>query len=127
MSTAMEFLTVLWIVMQPLVTLFIGIVGPVLVTWLAMRLVALLKISDEAKRAEIEGRLREALHASAENAVAYARARFGGSLTAPPIPAALEAAKDYVRSKNAGTLRQLGVSEGDLSDIILSKIGKGAK
>lgn len=111
-----------WTIVQPLATLFVSIVGPVLVTWIAMRLVGILRITDETKKKELEQRVREALHAAAENGLKYALAKAGLPVGAPVSAAVLEQAIDYVRSKSPDTVKQTGVRDDDLEQIILSKV-----
>lgn len=113
-----------WTVLQPLVVLFFSVIGPPLVLVLARKIIAVLNVTDVNKQAELERQLRDALHASAENAVAYARARLvanGGKLATGVI---LKEAANYVRSKNPGTLSDLNVDDDGLRDILLSKLGK---
>lgn len=112
----------LWLVVQPIVVMFMATVGPLMATWLAARLIALLKITDEKQRVEIEAQLRTALHQSALNALKFAAARTG-------IPVALGAsgqlvtmAADYVREKNPEALQKLGVDSKALEEIIMSKL-----
>jgi len=112
----------LWLIVQPVVVLLVSTVGPILATWIAARLIALLKVTDEKQRVEIEAQLRTALHQSALNALKFAVARAG-------IPVALGAsgqlvtiAADYVREKNPEALQKLGVDSKALEEIIMSKL-----
>jgi hypothetical protein len=116
-----------WTIVQPLVALFISIVGPVLITWIAGRLIMLLKVTDDAKKLEIEQRLRDALHQSASNAVAYARSRLIGTAADFGKEALINAAVEYVREKNSDALTKLKVSDAALADIITAKIGSAIK
>jgi hypothetical protein len=119
----------LWAVVQPLVVLLASIVGPVLVTWISARLISLLKVADEKQQLEIEGKLRQALHDSAANALKFALARSGisggaiASVAASAVSGAmlLEATK-YVEEKNPEALQKLGVTPAALQDIIMSKV-----
>lgn len=111
-----------WTIVQPLATLFVSLVGPVLVTWIAMRLVGILRITDENKKKELEQRVREALHAAAENGLKYALAKAGLPFGSMPNASVLEDAIDYVRSKSPGTVKQSGVHDDDIEQIILSKV-----
>lgn len=114
----------LWTIVQPLVVLFVSIVGPVLVTWIAARLINLLKVTDDKQKMEIETRLRDALHQSASNALKYAMAKAG----MPPIFNAVVSsdviadAVAYVHEKNPDAVTGLGVNAEALRDIILSKV-----
>lgn len=112
----------LWQILQPLVVLFFSIVGPVLVTWIGARLIGLLKITDQAKKLEVEVLLRDALHASAANAISYAVAKAGLAPGAGLTRQIIEDAATYVAQKNPETLAKLNVSENALRDIILSKV-----
>lgn len=111
----------LWTIVQPLVVLFVSIVGPVMVTWISARVLSFLKVADEEKRIEIEAKLRDALHQSALNAVKFAVGKAGGSSVVATGNVITEAI-GYVQEKNPEGLQKLGVSETALRDIILSKL-----
>lgn len=119
----------LWAIVQPLVVLLGSIVGPVLVAWISARLISLLKVADEKQQLEIEGKLRQALHDSAANALKFALARSGisggeiVSATASTITSAmLHEATKYVEEKNPDALQKLGVTPDALQDILMSKV-----
>lgn len=110
-----------WQIVQPLVVMLVSTVGPVLVTWIAARLISFLKLSGDAKKTEIEAGLRDALHKSALNGLKYAMAKTG----VPPGVVGnlvLSEAAAYVQQKNPGTLNKLGVSDEALQQIIMSKV-----
>lgn len=116
-----------WTIVQPIVVLLVSTVGPVLVTWIAASLIALLKVTDEKQRVEIEAKLREALHQSAANAIRFALSkagvphgviRIGGAIN----DAVLAEAAKYVAEKNPEALQKLGVDTKGLEEIILSKL-----
>jgi len=112
-----------WNIVQPVVVLFVSTVGPVLVTWISARLIALLKVTDEKQRADIEAKLRQALHQSAANAMSYAAHKIGVSLFRIPVSEdLLRQAAAYVTEKNPEALEKLGVSQQALRDILLSKV-----
>lgn len=111
----------LWSIVQPVVVLLVSTVGPVLVTWISARLISLLKVSDEAKKAEVEARLREALHQSAMNALKYAMTKYGAGSAAASATLMAEAVR-YVEDKNPEALLKLNVNREGLRDIIMSKI-----
>jgi hypothetical protein len=118
----------LWTIVQPVVVLLVSTVGPALVAWLSVRLIALLDISDEKQRVEIEARLRLALHESAINALKYAVMRTGLPLAVGNVPGqVLDAAIEYVAQKNPESLERLGVDLSGLQDIIMSKVPEVAK
>lgn len=112
-----------WTIVQPVVVLLVSTVGPVLVTWIAARLIALLKVTDEKQRVEIEAKLREALHQSAANAIRFALSKAGlpnvGGVINDTI---LAEARKYVVEKNPEALEKLGVDGKGLEEIILSKL-----
>ena len=110
-----------WTILQPVVVLLVSTVGPVLVTWLAARLLALMKISDEKQRLAIEAQLREALHQSAANALKYALTKVGMPAGGAIGGAVLAEALRYVEEKNPDALARLDVHTDALRDIILSK------
>lgn len=114
----------LWTIVQPLVVLLVSTVGPVLVTWIAARLINLLKITDQKQQVELETKLREALHQSAANGLKYAMVRAGvpagvGSMLPDVI---VRDAIAYVNEKNSDSLKKLDVHPDALRDIIMSKI-----
>lgn len=112
-----------WTIVQPVVVLLVSTVGPVLVTWIAARLITLLKVTDEKQRVEIEAKLREALHQSALNAVKYALVKSGLSVNPTQIPGQLVTiATEYVREKNPEAVQRLGVDSKALEEIIMSKV-----
>lgn len=116
-----------WTIVQPIVVLLVSTVGPVLVTWIAARLIALLKVTDEKQRVEIETKLRDALHQSAANALRFALSKAGVPHGVIQIGGAIngtlvsEAAK-YVVEKNPKALQKLSVDAKGLEEIILSKL-----
>lgn len=112
-----------WTIVQPVVVLLVSTVGPVLVTWISARLIALLKVTDEMQRVEIEAKLREALHQSAGNALRFALSKAGLPSVGGVINDTLlaEAAK-YVNEKNPETIQKLGVDAKALNEILLSKL-----
>lgn len=110
-----------WNIVQPLVVLLVSTVGPVLATWIAARLIALLKVNDEKQKLEIEAKLRDALHQSAANALKFAFAKSGVSAVAITGAVMGEAIR-YVEEKNPDALVKLGVHQDALRDIILSKV-----
>jgi hypothetical protein len=113
----------IWTIVQPIVVLLVSTVGPVLVTWIAARLIALLKVTDEKQRVEIETKLRDALHQSAANAIRFALSKAGlptvGGIINDTI---LAEASKYVIEKNPEALQKLGVDAKALHEIILSKL-----
>jgi len=118
----------LWTIVQPVIVLLVSTIGPALVTWLSVRLIALLKISDEKQRVEIEAGLRAALHESAINALKYAVTKTGLPLSAAGVPGqVLGVAAAYVMQKNPEALKKLGVNASALQDIIMSKVPDVAK
>lgn len=112
-----------WTIVQPIVVLLVSTVGPVLVGWISARLIALLKVSDEKQRVEIEAKMREALHQSALNAIRFAFTKAGmPSVAGHMTDTVLNEAVAYVTDKNPEALAKLGVDQKALKDILLSKI-----
>lgn len=121
-------------ILRPLIEFGVITIGPVLVTWISVRLMASLKIEDEAKRVKIEGDLRDALHKSAANAMTFALTRLG--LSSAVLDSGIvnrsvliEAAK-YVAEKNPEALDKLKVNPEMLLDILMTKAkeaGAGAQ
>jgi Mn2+/Fe2+ NRAMP family transporter len=114
----------IWQIIQPTVAVLITTVGPVIGFWISARVIALLKVTDENKKLEIEAKLREALHQSAFNALNFALAKGGVRAVAPGLVAgeAISEAIKYVQEKNPETLAKLGVDQSALKDIIVSKV-----
>lgn len=121
----------LWTILQPIVLLLVSTVGPILVTWIATRLAAVLQITEDDKRVALEKQLRDALHQSAENAikliigkaVASGSDTIAGSLSGIANDSrALNQIVNYVKTKNPDAVATLGVDEKAILDIALSKI-----
>ncbi|MEK1890800.1 MAG: hypothetical protein AAAB35_25205 [Phyllobacterium sp.] len=114
----------IWQIVQPVVVMLVSTAGPILVTWLAAKLAALLQSTDEAKRKEIEERLRLALHTSAFNALKYAASRAGIQLpdALSSISPAVVDAIDYIRSKNPDAIDAFKLSNEQLAEIVISKL-----
>jgi hypothetical protein len=117
----------IWTVIQPIVVLLVSTVGPVLVTWIAARIIAVLNVTDEKRKLEIEAKLRDALHQSAMNGLKVALAKTGMTadlIMKSPFAAGdlLAVASTYVSDKNPDALKKLAVTPDALQDIILSKV-----
>jgi hypothetical protein len=89
--------------------------------WLVGRLIRLTGVDTEAKRLDVEGKLREALHFAAENGLRFALTRAGMPAIAQPTADIIADAMFYVMNKNPETLDKLGVSISGLEDIIHAK------
>jgi hypothetical protein len=111
----------LWVIVQPIVVLFVSTVGPVLATWIAAQIISLLKVSDQAKQVEIETNLRNALHQSAVNALKFAIAKANIAPAAVGAEVISDAIR-YVEEKNPDALKKLDVPTEALREIIMSKI-----
>lgn len=113
----------IWQIVQPVVVMFLSTVVPAFGIWLAAQVSSLLKITDEKRKLEVEAQLRNALHESAINALKYALNKVGSpSISGQLSQEVIETAIGYVRDKNPETLEKLGVREGSLEQIILSKV-----
>lgn len=108
-------------VVRPLIELLVMVLGPVFVTWLAAKLAATLKITDEKAKADLEAKLRDALHQSAENGLRLALQKFGGR-KAVSMDTIVTLAKEYVRQNTPETLAGLGVSDDMLDSILVAKL-----
>lgn len=121
-----EILLEILAVVRPLIELLVMVLGPIFVGWLATKLSATLNVTDAKAKADLEARLRDALHKAAENGLLLAVQRLGIGEKTPVSPSLqkdlVEIAKNYVRQKNPETLAGLGVSAGDLADIITAKL-----
>ncbi|MNE12374.1 hypothetical protein D3C80_1051690 [compost metagenome] len=112
-----------WTIVQPVVVLLFSTVGPVLVAWISARVISLLAITDEKQRIDIEGKLRDALHQSAANAVRFALAKAGVIHIGGHVSEAIIAdAAKYVIEKNPDAIAKLGVNAKALNEIIMSKL-----
>ena len=114
----------LWTILQPVVMLAVGTLAPIVVGWLAYQLSKLLNVQDENKRKELEAKIRDALHASALNAMKFAMTKWkfvpvAGETVPRDI---IDEAIDYIRTKNPDTAKQAGVDNHDLEQIVLSKV-----
>lgn len=89
--------------------------------WLVGRLVRLAGVDTEAKRLEVESKLREALHFAAENGLRFALTKAGMPTIAAPTAEIIADALFYVTDKNPDTIKKLGVNGNALEDIIRAK------
>lgn len=89
--------------------------------WLVARLVRLAGVDTEAKRLDVENKLREALHFAAENGLRFALTRAGMPAIAQPTADIIADAMFYVTNKNPETLDKLGVTISGLEDILHAK------
>ena len=110
-------------VIRPLVELLVSLAGPIVIGWLVAKLSATLKITDEKTKADLEARLRDALHQSAENGLRLALQKLGLKDGMPVLTSdVIEIAKQYVRQNNPETLAGLGVSADMLANILAAKL-----
>lgn len=141
-----EMLLSLLTILRPLLEVFVTVVAPTLVTWLAYRLVSLLKITDDKQKAQVEATLRDALHESAKNALLYAMTQFGlrGSGGTNMSESLMEltrkagagdaasqvkleglidmAVNSYLIPKMPDTIKKLKATPEGLADIVVSKV-----
>ena len=129
----METTTPVWLkelygILSPLLQLLVLTVGPILVTWVSVRLTAVLNVKEEKDKAELEKAIRDALHASSQNAWMFALKKLGLSFTDiksigdQQLLQTLAAAREYVKDKNPEGLAKLGVTDKQLEDILISKL-----
>lgn len=134
-------------IMRPVVELIITVFGPILVTWLAAKLAVMLDLKNEDQKVAIEQKVRFALHEAAENALAFAMAKFGFKLGSNNLSESLShmarsaalgeenairkiedvvhsAVEEYLKPKMPDAINKLGASDTDLADIVLAKIPK---
>lgn len=109
-------------ILRPVLELVVTLAIPVL----AAKLYGWLGVKVEKDQTEIEKMLRDALHASAQNAVAYALQKHGVSninlVDGAALGAILGTAQDYVQEKNPDAISKLNVSRMGLRDILMSKL-----
>jgi len=126
-----SFLYDVWTIVQPVVALLVATIGPVIVGWLAARLAALIRTSDENTQKALEAQLREALHQSALNALKYASAKYGLGLAGAAIELTgksiidskvMTEALKYIRNKNPDAVYAFNLDDKALSEIVLSKV-----
>ena len=128
MNETPEWLREIYGVLSPLIQLAVMTLGPILVGWLSVKLAAVLNVKEEKDRVELERAIRDAIHASSQNAWLYALKKLGLSfneiagLSDNRLLETLAEAKDYVKDKNPDGLQKLGVSDKQLEDILLSKL-----
>lgn len=89
--------------------------------WLVARLVRLAGVDTQAKRLDVESKLREALHFAAENGLRFALTKAGMPAIAEPTAEIIADALFYVTDKNPDTIKKLGVNGNALEDIIRAK------
>lgn len=92
------------------------------VTWIIGQIIRLLGITDQAKRLQVEGQLRDALHFAAENGLKYAFAKLGVPPTLTASASVIADAIAYVKDKNPDTVAAFGLDDAALEHIILSKL-----
>lgn len=122
-QTTIEFLNIF----RPILEVIIAVLAPVILTFLSGAIIKTLKIQDEKQKLQIEQQLRNALHASASNAVVFAAQKWGYNLKQIASDQAIQnkvlsEAMNYVVDKNPDTMRKLGVTGEALKDILLSKL-----
>lgn len=114
-------------IFNPLLQLIMTTIAPVVVGIISAQLIRKLNIQDANEKAAFEAQLRDALHASAFNAVRFALTKLGvrssADLTGSLLNDVTQEAARYVVEKNPDALKKLGVDAGALRDIIWSKIG----
>lgn len=117
----------LWEVLQPFTTILVEAMMPILVGVMiaaVMRGISWLGVTDEATRAEIERKLRDALHSAAENALKYALAKRTGKMidmiTGEVPESVIIDAMEYVKRLNPDGVKVVGTKA--LEEIILSKV-----
>lgn len=119
-----HYLYLVWPILEPLVTLFVGLVGPVLVTWIALKVISILGIKGEADQKALEAQIRDALHRSATNGWKSVLGERGlSAVTNAQVledPSLAEAVKQYIRSLNPEGAAK--VTPEQLDKIISSKI-----
>ena len=127
-----DFLRSIWPVIEPLVMTLLTIVGPALVTWLSVRIVGLLKIKEDTQKAEVEQKMRDALHLSAENAIKLIIGQaLSSGVTSSPLEAIKNLSRDegalnkvinYVQDKNPDAVKTFELTGKGILDIAISKI-----
>ena len=128
MNETPEWLREIYGVFSPILLLLIQTIGPIFVGWVALKFTAALQIKGEKDKAELEKALRDAIHASAQNAWVFALKRLGLSfndlskMNDNQLLTALKTAKTYVQDKNPEGLEKLGVNGQQLEDILLTKL-----
>lgn len=124
-------LATIWSIVEPVVTLFAGIIVPIVFVWLSRKLETWLSIKTVDQQADFEAKLRDALHKSAETALKLVLVKAGatGAITASAVtdllnasPTAMPSAVASVKTKNPDAVQFLGVSDDSIRDIIISKI-----
>lgn len=112
-------------VVLPVAVMAFSTAGTILVPALVYKLVSWLNIKEDVKRKELEEKWVATLHAAGANGLKVAMARLGmgtTAITGKVSAEALSMAVNYVKSKNPETVAKLGVSEKDITDVILSKV-----
>lgn len=119
-----EIAAVFW----PLIQMAVSLLGPVLITWLSVRLAAVLNVKEEKDKAALEKQLRDSLHAASQNAWMFALKKLNlsftdlGKLPGGDLVKVIDMAKEYVADKNPDSIQKLGVTDSQLEDILLTKL-----
>lgn len=128
MDTLRLFLPALQPLFDLLWELFLTILLPGATGWIAVRIFKTLGINDDVKRAELDKRLRDALHAAALNALKMSLGSQAGA-SANDIARTLRLdnspvvqAVNYVQSNNADAMKHFGLDANALVPIVLSKL-----
>lgn len=128
MNETPEWLRELYGVLSPLIQLAVMTLGPILVSYLSVRLVSVLNVKEEKDKVELEKAIRDAIHASAQNAWLFALKKAGLSFTDLKaandiqLVEALKLAKGYVKDKNPDGLDKIGITDKQLEDILVTKL-----
>lgn len=119
----METLNTILKILEPIITLLVITVGPILVTLITARLSTLLSFKSDTEKANFEKAVSDAIHRSAVNGLKYAATRAGIDVLKPDGTISkdvlLEASK-YVQDKNPESLKKLGVDGGQLIDLLIA-------
>jgi hypothetical protein len=113
---------------RPVIELAVTVLGPIIVGWLGVKVASILNIKEEKDKAALEKAIRDAIHASAQNAWLFALKKAGLSFNEiagmgdTQLLQTMRTAQEYVKDKNPEGLEKLGVTDQQLEDILLAKL-----
>ncbi len=111
---------------MPIIVLLISTLGPAAGTYIIAQIIGFLGITNQNKKLEVEGKLRDVLHFCMVNALKFAYTKAGLPLGSALSPAVISDALFYVKDKNPGTVAALGLNDTDLEHILLTKFSEVA-
>lgn len=111
---------------MPIIILLISTLGPVAGAYIVKQIISFLGVTNQTKKIEVEAKLRDVLHFCAANALKYAFTKAGLPLDSALSPSVISDALFYINNKNPDTVATLGLTDDDLTHILLTKAAEVA-